>query len=193
MRANPLVAKMKQDLRKQLLARRRAISAEERSQYDAALNRRVLAWWDSHPVTSLGVYWPIHGEPDLQAACLELARRGVQLALPVVINASAPLQFVKWAPGDVLVLDVMKVPVPAPPHRPIRPQALLIPCAGFTQQRTRLGYGGGFYDRTLAVTPRPLAIGIAYQCLAASFAADPHDIALDAIITESAFLPEEIG
>jgi 5,10-methenyltetrahydrofolate synthetase len=69
----------------------------------------------------------------------------------------------------------------------------LIPCAGFSPQRTRLGYGGGFYDRTLAVTPRPLAIGIAYQCLAASFAADPHDIALDAIITESAFLPEEIG
>lgn len=180
---------MKQDLRKQLLARRRAISAEERAQHDAALNNRVLAWWDRHPVASMGVYWPIRGEPDLQAAYRELARRGVQLALPVVINSSAPLQFVKWAPGDVLVVGAMQVPVPAPPHKPIRPEALLIPCAGFNPQRMRLGYGGGFYDRTLAVTPRPMAIGIAYHCLSAAFVADPHDIALDAIITEDACLP----
>jgi len=184
------VLMMKQDLREQLLARRRAISAEERSQYDATLNQRVLAWWEGNPVASLGVYWPIHGEPDLHAAYLELARRGVQLSLPVVINAEAPLQFVKWAPGDMLVLDVMKVPVPAPPHSAIRPQALLIPCAGFNRQRTRLGYGGGFYDRTLAVSPRPLAIGIGYHCLLTTFTADPHDIALDAIITEDACLPE---
>lgn len=184
---------MKQDLRDQLLAQRRTIASDERTRYDAALCNHVLAWWDNNPVASLGVYWPIRGEPDLQPAYLELARRGVQLALPIVVNNHAPLQFVKWTPGDVLVIDAMKVPVPAPPHIPIRPQALLIPCVGFNRQRARLGYGGGFYDRTLAVDPRPLAIGIGYRCLLATFTADPHDIALDAIITEDFRLPDEIG
>jgi 5-formyltetrahydrofolate cyclo-ligase len=74
--------------------------------------------------------------------------------------------------------------VPSPPQVIVQPQALLIPCVGFNRQRMRLGYGGGYYDRTLAASPRPLAIGIAYRGSLATFAADPYDIALDAIITE---------
>jgi len=175
---------MKQDLRDQLLARRRATTPEERAQCDAALCTHVLACWERQPITSLGVYWPIRGEPDLQAAYAELARRGVQLALPVVVDINAPLQFAKWVPGDALVIGPMKVPVPGLPQARVQPKALLIPCVGFNQQRMRLGYGGGYYDRTLAVDPRPIAIGIAYRGSLASFAADLHDIALDAIITE---------
>jgi 5-formyltetrahydrofolate cyclo-ligase len=184
---------MKQDLRKLLLARRKAITPEQRAQYDAALSAHVLAWWEQQPVSSLGVYWPIRGEPDLGAAYLELTRHGVQLALPVVVAADAPLQFVKWIPGAELVADSMKVPVPAPPQIAVDPQALLIPCVGFNQQGTRLGYGGGYYDRTLAIMPRPIAIGIAYSCFFANFAADPHDIALDAMITEVADSPGTPG
>ncbi len=175
---------MKQDLRDQLMARRRAITSEERAKCDAALKLHVLAWWERQPVTSVGVYWPIRGEPDLQAAYAGLAQRGVQLALPVVVRVNAPLQFAKWTPGDALVTGAMKVPVPSPPQVIIHPEALLIPCVGFNRQRMRLGYGGGYYDRTLATNPRPLAIGIAYHGSLATFAADPHDIALDAIITE---------
>jgi 5,10-methenyltetrahydrofolate synthetase len=179
---------MKQDLRPQLLTIRRSLTPEQRAQYDQLLCEHVLAWHISHPVTSLGVYWAIRGEPDLQAAYAELTTRGVQLALPIVVAADAPLQFATWKPEDATVIGAMKVPTPAEPHTLIDPQALLIPCVGFNSERARLGYGGGFYDRTLARMPRPLAIGIAYQCTQADFTADNHDIRLDAILTETSIL-----
>jgi 5,10-methenyltetrahydrofolate synthetase len=60
-----------------------------------------------------------------------------------------------------------------------------VPCLGFNPQGYRLGYGGGYYDRTLEPAPRPLTVGIAYACLAAAFDGAPHDVALDAIVTEA--------
>jgi len=176
---------MKQDLRPQLLALRRNLTADQRMQFDQLLCEHVLAWHATHPVASLGVYWPIRGEPDLQAAYEELAKRGVQLALPVVVAADTPLQFATWKPGDATIPGAMKVPIPVEPRTLIEPQALLIPCVGFNSKRARLGYGGGFYDRTLARIPRPLAVGIAYQCTQAEFTADEHDVRLDAILTEA--------
>jgi 5,10-methenyltetrahydrofolate synthetase len=68
------------------------------------------------------------------------------------------------------------------------PQALLIPCVGFNRNKIRLGYGGGFYDRTLAPLSRPRTVGIAYSCGLAEFDGAAHDIALDAVITETADL-----
>jgi 5,10-methenyltetrahydrofolate synthetase len=168
------------------LAQRQAINADRRAQFDAALGGHVLAWWQRHPVRCLGVFWPIRGEPDLQPVYVELATRGVQLALPVVVGGNSPLKFAAWTPGEALAPGTMTVPEPLPPHNEIIPEALLIPCVGFNRQGFRLGYGGGFYDRTLAAaTPRPLTVGIGYDCGLAGFAAAPHDIALDTIITES--------
>jgi 5-formyltetrahydrofolate cyclo-ligase len=173
-------------LRESLLAARNAIADEIRSRWDAAIGAQVLAWWQTDPVPSLGVYWPIRGEPDLRAAYADLASCGVQLALPVVVGNDAPLQFAAWTPGDLLVKDALGVPIPATAIMVTQPQALLIPCVGFNAQRIRLGYGGGFYDRTLAVPPRPLAIGIGYGCALAAFDGAAHDVALDMIITETA-------
>jgi 5-formyltetrahydrofolate cyclo-ligase len=184
---------MKKDLRRALLAQRSAIAADMRAQYDAALNSRVISWWKHHPVRSLGVYSPIRGEPDLNVAYAELTRHGVELSLPLVADANTALQFMKWAPGDALVAAAMNVPVPTPPHILAYPEALLIPCVGFNRQYVRLGYGGGYYDRTLAVTPRPLAVGIAYSCALVEFDAAQHDVALDMIITEdNDFLDSEL-
>jgi 5-formyltetrahydrofolate cyclo-ligase len=103
----------------------------------------------------------------------------------VVAAKDAPLRFAAWTPGDAVVRDMMGVSIPAPPQRIVQPQALLIPCVGFTSGRVRLGYGGGFYDRTLAMSPRPLAIGIAYSIARTTFAHAPHDAVLDLVITES--------
>jgi 5,10-methenyltetrahydrofolate synthetase len=178
----------KEDLRRALLAKRQSIIGDLRRQTDAALGARVYAWWQHNSVRTLAVYWPIQGEADLLPTYAELARNGVRLALPVVRAPGAALRFAAWLPGDVLAQGAMKVPEPLPPHREIHPDAILIPCVGFNRQCFRLGYGGGFYDRTLAAAPRPLAIGIGYDCGLAEFAAAPHDIALDAIITESATL-----
>jgi 5,10-methenyltetrahydrofolate synthetase len=160
------------------------LTPSQRAHHDAALSARLLDWCAGHPAACFGVYWPIRGEPDLREAYAELARRGQRLALPVVTARDAPLAFAAWTPGDALEEGAMKVPVPQAPHRLVTPDALLIPCVGFNAARVRLGYGGGFYDRTLAGTPRPQAIGVAYQFSLVEFDADAHDIALDAVLTE---------
>jgi len=174
-------------LRRVLLANRQAIATEVRQRWDQAIAARLLAWWDVHRVPTLGVYWPIRGEPDLRAAYVELAARNVRLALPVVAGKDAPLRFIEWQPGDALAQDAFGVAVPVRGAQ-IAPAALLVPCVGFNAQRYRLGYGGGFYDRTLAAPPRPRTVGIGYACAQAEFDADAHDIALDTVLTENAVI-----
>ncbi len=114
-----------------------------------------------------------------------LAELGVQLALPVVTAKAVPLRFACWNPGDPLIKDAMDIAIPTSPQCWVQPQALLIPCVGFNTHRLRLGYGGGFYDRTLATAPRPIAIGVAYADALTAFDSGPHDVALDGIITEA--------
>ncbi|MES2535265.1 MAG: 5-formyltetrahydrofolate cyclo-ligase [Pseudomonadota bacterium] len=176
----------KASLRRALIAARQAVSADVRAEWDADIAGRVHAWWLANPVRILGVYWPIQDEPDLRSMYAELSRKGVALALPVVTDKDAPLEFAAWSPGDALIKDAHGVPVPAETRIFMRPEALLVPCVGFNAQRFRLGYGAGYYDRTLAALPRPLTVGIAYTCALAAFDAAPHDIALDTIITETA-------
>ena len=156
--------------------------------WDAAIVARVLAWWRAlGPAAppALAVYWPLPGEPDLSAAYAALAAAGVVLALPVVVERHSALGFAQWMPGEAMLADRMGVAVPAALRMVERPPALLIPCLGFNAGRYRLGYGGGFYDRTLACPPRVLAVGVAYTCQQVAFASAPHDVALDLVITES--------
>jgi len=103
----------KADLRRALLAARSAITTDARRQYDAAIGAHVLAWWRTRPVQTLGIFWPMRGEPDLRDVYAELAAQGVQLALPLVVARDAPLQFAAWAPGAPLEVDAMGVSVPA--------------------------------------------------------------------------------
>jgi 5-formyltetrahydrofolate cyclo-ligase len=173
-------------LRGSLAALRAGIDPALKDRWDAAIGARLLAWWRAQPVPSLGVYCPLRGEADLSVAYAELARSGVRLALPVVLARDAPLGFADWRPGEAMVRDGMGVAVPAELRPVARPPALLVPCLGFNAEGYRLGYGGGYYDRTLALAPRPFTLGIAYACLAAPFASAPHDVALDRIITEKA-------
>ncbi|TFW09777.1 5-formyltetrahydrofolate cyclo-ligase [Oxalobacteraceae bacterium OM1] len=180
----PEVSPSKAELRRQLLAHRQSISAEVRREWDIAIGRRVLAWWNANPVAVLGVYWPIRSEPDLRPFYDGLAARGARLALPLVAQVDAPLQFHAWQPGDTLIKDSYGVMVPAD-GAVVHPDALLIPCVGFNAGNIRLGYGGGFYDRTLASAARPLAVGVAYALARRDFPGDAHDVALDAIITET--------
>lgn len=175
-------------LRRALLGTRAAIVAAQKTAWDAAIGARVLAWWERDLASAhsmLGVYWPLRGEPDLAEAYAALAARGVRLALPVVLERDAALGFAEWVPGEALLRDAMGVAVPAQLRMVARPGALLIPCVGFNGERFRLGYGGGYYDRTLAPAPRPVTAGVAYQCLAADFASAPHDVALDRVLTEA--------
>jgi 5,10-methenyltetrahydrofolate synthetase len=176
----------KADLRKQLLAARRTIDSATRAAWDQAIGAQVVAWWKAAQPAALGVYWPLRDEPDLHPAYAELARLGARLLLPVVVQKNAALEFAEWRIGEEMVKDAMGVAVPADLRlQDAYPPALLVPCLGFNPLGYRLGYGGGFYDRTLARhAPRPQTLGIAYQCLQVQFDSDGHDVALDRIITE---------
>src|SRR5688572_13166228 len=99
-------------LRAKLLAHRQAIAVEVREQWNASIRRRLLAWWEEHPVQTLGVFWPIRGEPDLRPAYEDLVAHGARLALPIVMGKDAPLEFVSWKPGDPMEKDGFGVSVP---------------------------------------------------------------------------------
>lgn len=175
-------------LRRLLLAQRQAIAEEVRNEWNATISSRVATWFDTHPTQTLGVYWPIRDEPDLHSAYKELYLRGIQLALPVVVAKDAPLRFIAWKPGDEMTTDALGVMIPM--SGDVRqPDTLLVPCVGFNNECYRLGYGGGFYDRILAASSRPHAIGISYAYAFATFETDAHDIALDAVITEKFVIP----
>ncbi|HZS80235.1 MAG TPA: 5-formyltetrahydrofolate cyclo-ligase [Herbaspirillum sp.] len=175
-------------LRLHLLAARKVMTPAAKAAAETAICTRLLAWLRRHPVASLGVYYPIRQEPNLYPAYSALSTQGVQLSLPIIRGKDLPLEFVRWTPGEMLVKDAMGTS--APPHgETVRPHALLIPCLGFNTAQMRLGYGGGFYDRTLTPAPRPLAIGVAYADARVDFAAQAHDIALDLIITEAIAVP----
>ena len=192
-------------LRQALLQQRDAIDARQKMEFDRRIRQQVLGWLQrwldqaagrdgagvpedragnaAQPAFVLGVYWPIGSEPDLQPLYPLLAAHGIQLALPVVGARDAALRFARWTPGEPLQICHFGIAVPASTIW-LQPQALLLPCVGFNAAGYRLGYGGGFYDRTLANTPRPHSAGIGYRIGHSQFAAQPHDIALDCIITE---------
>lgn len=181
-------AQPRAQLRKDLIAKRRAIPEAQKNAWDSAIAQNVLRQLKQYPSQVLGVFWPIQAEPDLMLAYQALHTMGVQLALPVVQAAHAPLQFFAWAPGDVMDTDRYGIPIPQANQVQLQPDCLLIPCVGFNEEHFRLGYGGGFYDRTLAqnhsLQIKVRTIGIGYADTQVEFNADSHDVAMDCIITE---------
>jgi 5,10-methenyltetrahydrofolate synthetase len=105
--------------------------------------------------------------------------------LPVVLAADSSLAFRAWSPAVAMTTDRYGIPVPAS-GEPVLPEALLIPLVGFDATGFRLGYGGGYFDRTLAsLRPRPLAIGVGFELSRLdSLHREPHDQPLDLIVTE---------
>jgi len=181
---NDPAALAKQALRLALRQARSAIAPATRVQWDATIGAQLLAWWRLRQFPVIGVYWPLAGEPDLRAAYAELADAGVRLALPVVLARDQALAFADWTPGEAMAKDLMGMAVPARLRMVARPPALVVPCLGYSDEGYRVGYGGGFYDRTLAEPIRPATVGVAYSGQRAVFSPAPFDVALDVIFTE---------
>ena len=115
-----------------------------------------------------------------------LRAHGATLALPEVQENSAPLRFRQWWPEALMKSGAYAIPVPDNTET-VTVGAIIMPMVGFDQQGYRLGYGGGYFDRTLAaIDPRPLTIGVAFEILRLdSVHPQPHDIAMDFIVTEA--------
>ncbi|HEX5957382.1 MAG TPA: 5-formyltetrahydrofolate cyclo-ligase [Hyphomicrobiaceae bacterium] len=179
------VARWRKAERKRLLAQRLEMSAETRADHAREIADRLDALIGNPAGRIVGCYWPIRGEPDLRLWLDELNRRGAQTALPVVVAKSAPLVFRLWRRGDQLERGVWNIPVPVN-GKEVQPDISLAPIVGFDSQCYRLGYGGGFFDRTLAqLPPTTLAIGVGYaDAEIATIYPQPFDIPMRHIVTE---------
>jgi 5-formyltetrahydrofolate cyclo-ligase len=192
------VARWRKAERKRLRAERTALSVAERERAAAALARHLdaLLAERGEPIAGsvISGYWPIKAEPDLRDWLAAQHARGATTALPVVEIKAAPLVFRAWAPGTKMVRGDWNIPVPPPGAARVVPTITLAPLVGWDTAGYRLGYGGGYFDRTLAaLSPRPFVIGVGLdQARLATIYPQPHDIRLDAIVTEAGMqvLPE---
>jgi len=133
----------------------------------------------------LAFCWPIKGEYDARHLARTLRSRGALTALPVVVAPKAPLIFREWHPGIELVKGPLDIPFP-PKSQQLTPDAVLLPMNGWDGAGYRLGYGGGFFDRTLAsLDKKPLTIGVSYELARLdSIVPQPWDIPMDYVVTE---------
>jgi 5-formyltetrahydrofolate cyclo-ligase len=171
--------------RRDLLAVREATDSAARAQWGRLISRALLEGFPLLEAARVAIYWPIQGEFDPRFVARTLRGRGATVGLPMVTGRKLPLVFREWHPGIEMLEGGMGIPYPASSAE-IVPDACLIPPVGFDALGYRLGYGAGFFDRTLAaLSPRPLAIGTAFECARIdTIFPQPHDIALDFIVTE---------
>lgn len=176
----------RRDERRRLLALRSGTSPAQRRLWGSAIEARLRAQLAQRPGVTLGVYWPFQAEFDPRPLAGELIEHDFAAALPVVVDKKGPLEYRLWRPGDPLVDGVWGIPVPE--RREIAvPEVVLAPLVGFDRQCYRLGYGGGYFDRTLAaLAPKPLAFGVGFELSRVeTIYPQEFDAPMDLIITEA--------
>ena len=194
-------------LRMRLRSIRQTIPVAERQQLSVQLCAKLQEWFEarllarplighSEPEIVAG-FWPLADEPDLRPLLHRLHSQGTVVALPLMIKKDHPLEFHVWRPDDPLfplnfvVMEPIRGEV-------LQPTILLVPTLGFTEQAARIGYGGGYYDRTLAQlsqTGQPFTtIGIAWDQgmihKEEGYEPEAHDYPLDAVLTPSGWTPD---
>ncbi len=194
-------------LRMRLRSLREAIPVAERQHGNALMCTTLLSWFEARRLarTQFGHtgpeivagFWPLDGEPDLRPLYATLHAMGVTVVLPIVVKKQAPLEFHAWKPEDPLARGTFGVLEPVR-GEVLQPTILLVPTLGFTNHGARIGYGGGYYDRSLAhinATGQAfVTIGIAWDQAKIEEEADhqpeEHDYPLDAIVTPSGWVQD---
>lgn len=175
----------KATLRKQLQAERQAL--HDRHQRSVHLQEVLRVWLVSRRENSIGAYWPIKGEFDALPALFRWAEAEPErrIGLPVVDRETKQLRFHVWYPGCPMEEDAFGILKPKDTEA-FHPELLLVPCVGYGPGGLRLGYGGGFYDRTLAgLDPMPFTAGLGFSHgFIPWLQGEPHDVPLDAMLTE---------
>ena len=138
------------------------------------------------PGRTVAFCWPVQNEPDLRPLLDRWREQGVVSALPVVMAAGMPLRFRAWQQGDAMLPDPYGIPTPCAGEF-VLPDAIFLPLNAFDPAGFRLGYGGGYFDRTLAaLSPPVLAIGVGFEIgRLPTVWPQAHDIRLDWIVTEA--------
>jgi 5,10-methenyltetrahydrofolate synthetase len=180
-------------LRRQGVDRRLALSPEEHARLSANICAQLREHFPQLSAKRVAFCWPINNEPDLRPlieswieAQEQSGNPGFMALLPVVRAPRTPLGFRAWAPGCAMVIDSYGIPTPSSGEF-ITPEVLLIPVNAFDAASHRIGYGGGYFDRTLALLGRNvLSIGVGFELARVdSIHPQSHDVPLDAIVSEA--------
>lgn len=175
-------------------ARQEMLDHEERSLW---LQRVLRVWLVERTDTVIGAYWPIKGEFDVLPALFRWQEAGREadavdaivsrrIGLPVINREDKTLTFRAWHPGCPMEEDAYGIPKPKDTEV-VTPTLLFVPCVGYGPGGYRLGYGGGFYDRTLAqLQPKPFTVGLGFtNAFVPELTPEPHDLPLDTILNDN--------
>jgi len=176
----------RKERRTELLATREAVPLDVRRGWNEQVTRLLIEGFSALEHCIVGFCWPFKGEVDTRFFIRHLRLHGATAALPAVVEKKGPLQFREWWPGVEMEAGVFDLPIPKA-TRVLLPDALLIPPVGFGPRGYRLGYGGGYFDRTLgAMAPQPLKIAVAFEVSRMdTIYPQPYDVPMDFIVTEA--------
>ena len=189
MESSPVFSVDRSTLRREKIAAREALPAAEHRRLSLSIEAHLTALLQSCRPRRLGFCWPIRGEFDCRPLVARLIASGVQACLPRVMAPDAPLEFRAWQPDSRMLVGQYGIHFPAGGES-LTPDVLLMPVNAFDAAGYRLGYGGGYFDRTLAelstLALRPLGIGVGFELArVASIFPAAHDMPLDAVVTEA--------
>ena len=181
------VTATKRALRRDFIARRAALDDRARRAAGKRALLHLIGALPLEPDAVVAAFWPMAGEIDTRPLFEALAALGVVTCLPRVAAKGSPLAFHRFRPGDGLLEGTMRVLEPLATAPAVRPSIVVVPMVGFDDAGYRLGYGGGFYDRTLpTLDPGSVSIGLAFEVQRArALPRVATDVALSTIVTEA--------
>ena len=185
----------RKNLRRELLARRQALPADRLHAWRLAMDRHLQYGFPGLAKGVVAFCWPIRNEYDARHLMRRLREQGASTALPVVLAPKTPLIFREWHPGVEMELGKLGIPYPKA-GTGLVPDTVLLPMIGFDSEGYRLGYGGGFFDRTLESlrARKPIVIGVIFELGAiATIRPQPWDIPMDYVVTERGVYRRDAG
>ena len=185
----------RKNLRRELLARRQAVPEEQLHAWRLAMDQHLRYGFPGLAKGVVAFCWPIQNEYDARHLVHRLREHGATAVLPVVVAPNTPLIFREWYPGVEMALGKLDIPYPKASAELV-PNTVLLPMNGFDRQGYRLGYGGGFFDRTLEALSahKPVVIGVAFELAAIeTIHPQPWDIPTDYVVTERGVYRRESG
>ena len=180
------IAAWRRATREKLIAARLALSVEAHCALSRGIDERLTAHFSDLASGLTGLYWPFRREFDPLPFARRLIAGGGTVALPVVRGKGQPLEFRRWQPGTEMNVGAYDISYPAEGEA-VQPTALLVALLGFDRAAYRLGYGAGYYDRTIAaMARRPRIVGVGFELgRLETIQPQPHDLPMDFIVTES--------